>query len=243
MFLRGRGFALYLRPTLVGTSPDLSVSRPGSALLYVIASPVGNYFGSSGVKAISLQAASSPVRAWPGGAGDKKVGGNYAPTIVATEQATQQGLQQVLWLLGDPAVPDEQYMTECGTMNLFVAWINPETNSKELLTAPLDGTILPGITRDSILALARERLVPQGWTVTERRVYMHELKTASEQGRLLEVFGSGTALVVSPIRSISWNGGVIDCGLREGHEIGEFAETAKKWIEDIQYGVDEHPWR
>ncbi|KAH8703316.1 putative branched-chain amino acid aminotransferase [Talaromyces proteolyticus] len=238
----GRGFALYLRPTLIGTGADVSVSRPRSALLYVIASPVGNYFGSSGVKAISLEAASSPVRAWPGGAGDNKVGGNYAPTIVAQEQASERGLQQVLWLLGDPSVPEEHYITEAGTMNLFVAWVNPETNTKELLTPPLDGTILPGITRDSILDLARERLVPDGWTVSEKRVYMREIKEASEQGRLLDFFGAGTALIVSPIRSITWNGGVVDCGLKEGHEIGDLAQTVKKWIEDIQYGETEHPW-
>jgi branched-chain amino acid aminotransferase len=240
---RGRGFALYLRPTLIGTEPDLSVSRPQSALLYVIASPVGNYFGSSGMKAISLEACSSPVRAWPGGVGDKKVGGNYAPTIVAQETAESRGFQQILWLLGDPEVPEQQYITEVGTMNLFVAWINPETKTKELATAPLDGTILPGITRDSIIDLAQERLVPEGWQVSERRVYMTELKEASKQGRLLEVFGAGTALIVNPIKSILWNGEVIDCGLKAGEEVGEITITMKNWIEEIQYGEVEHPWR
>lgn len=228
---------------MIGTEPDLSVSRPQSALLYIIASPVGNYFGSSGMKAISLEASSSKVRAWPGGVGDMKVGGNYAPTILPQEWAMMSGFQQVLWLLGDPNVPEQQYLTEVGTMNLFVAWINPETQTKELVTAPLDGTILPGITRDSILDLARERLVPQGWNVAERRVYMTELKKASAEGRLLEVFGAGTALIVNPIRSISWNGEVIDCGLKEGQEAGEITITMKNWIEDIQYGEVEHPWR
>lgn len=195
------------------------------------------------MKAISLEACSSPVRAWPGGVGDNKVGGNYAPTIVAQEAAASRGFQQILWLLGDPAIPEQQYITEVGTMNLFVAWINPETKAKELVTAPLDGTILPGITRDSIIDLAQERLVPQGWQVSERRVYMTELKEASKQGGLLEVFGAGTALIVNPIKSISWNGEVIDCGLRPGEEVGEITITMKNWIEDIQYGEVEHPWR
>lgn len=240
---RGRGFALYLRPTLIGIEPDLSVSRPQEALLYIIASPVGNYFGSSGMKAISLEACSSPVRAWPGGVGHKKVGGNYAPTIVAQESAGSRGHQQVLWLLGDPQKPEQQYATEVGTMNLFVAWVDAETQTKELITCPLDGTILPGITRDSILDLARERLVPRGWRVTEARVYMNELKKAAQEGRLLEVFGAGTALVVNPIRSISWNGEMIDCGLKKDQEVGEITMIMKTWIEDIQYGETEHPWR
>jgi branched-chain amino acid aminotransferase len=195
------------------------------------------------MKAISLEATSTPVRAWPGGSGDKKIGGNYAPTIVAAEQSHARGFQQVLWLLGDPDKPEQQYMTEVGTMNLFVAWIDRDTNTKELVTAPLDGTILPGITRDSVLDLAQERLVPQGWRVTEKRVYMTELKEAAEQGRLLEVFGAGTALIVNPIRSVSWRGEVINCGLREGQEVGEITATMKDWIEDIQYGEAEHAWR
>lgn len=195
------------------------------------------------MKAISLEATSTPVRAWPGGVGDKKVGGNYAPTIVAQEQSHERGFQQVLWLLGDPDVPEQQYMTEVGTMNLFVAWIDRESNTKELVTAPLDGTILPGITRDSVLDLARERLVSEGWRVTEKRVYMTEVKEAAEQGRLLEVFGAGTALIVNPIRSISWRGEVINCGLKDGQEVGDITLAMKNWIEDIQYGEVEHAWR
>ena len=112
----------------------------------------------------------------------------------------------------------------------------------ELVTAPLDGTILEGVTRDSILDLARERLVPEGWTVSERYVTMGELAKASDEGRLVEAFGAGTAAVVSPVRKISWKGRLVNCGLRDDQEAGETAQRMKAWIEGIQYGDEEHRW-
>lgn len=134
-------------------------------------------------------------------------------------------------------------MTEVGTMNLFIALKNKETGQKELVTAPLDGTILEGVTRDSVLALARERLVPKGWTVSERKIRMSEVAEASEEGRLIEVFGAGTAAIVSPVRTISYRGKMVDCGLKKNEEAGEVALQMKNWIEGIQYGDEEHPWR
>ena len=139
---------------MIGTQRTLGVGPPASALLYVIASPVGPYY-PTGFKAISLEATDYAVRAWPGGVGDKKLGANYAPCIVPQMQAASRGFHQNLWLFGE-----EEYITEVGTMNLFAAIKNKETGKPELLTAPLDGTILEGVTRDSILELARERLVP-----------------------------------------------------------------------------------
>ena len=126
-------------------------------------------------------------------------------------------------------------------MNFF-AVLRDETGRKELVTAPLDGTILTGITRDSVLALARERLVPNGWVVNERHLPMGELAKASEDGRLVEAFGSGTAAVVSPVRNIGWRGKLVDCGLKEGEEVGETTLQMKQWIEDIMYGDVKHPW-
>ena len=126
-------------------------------------------------------------------------------------------------------------------MNFF-AVLRDGNGNKELVTAPLDGTILEGITRDSVLALARERLVPEGWTVSERYVTMGQLASAREEGRLVECFGSGTAAVVSPVRKISWRGRLVDCGLEEGKEAGETTARMKDWIEGIQYGDEEHPW-
>lgn len=231
-----RGYSLYLRPTMIGTQKTLGVGPPGSALLYVIASPVGPYY-PTGFKAVSLEATDYAVRAWPGGVGDKKLGANYAPCILPQLQAASRGFQQNLWLFGE-----EEYVTEVGTMNMFVALKNKETGQKELVTAPLDGTILEGVTRDSILALARERLVPEGWMVSERKYTMKELAEASKEGRLIEAFGAGTAAIVSPVRSISWKGDLVDCGLSETEESGEVALRMKEWMEAIQYGDEEHEW-
>ena len=239
-----RGYSLYLRPTLIGTQRTLGVGPPGSALLYVIASPVGPYY-PTGFKAISLEATSYAVRAWPGGVGDKKLGANYAPCIVPQMEAATRGFHQNLWLFPerDEHGQLQEYVTEVGTMNLFSAIVNKTTGKKELLTAPLDGTILEGVTRDSIIELARERLVPKGWDMVERKLTIKELVEASEQGRLLEVFGAGTAAVVSPVRKISWNGRMVACGLEENVEAGPIAKQMKDWIEGIQYGDEDHPWR
>ena len=127
-------------------------------------------------------------------------------------------------------------------MNLFVAWKDKATGKKELITAPLDGTILEGVTRESVLELARERLGPEGWTVSERKFTMGEVASASDEGRLLEVFGAGTAVVVSPVRAISWKGRLVDCALGEGREVGDVAARMKVWIEGIQYGDEPHRW-
>jgi branched-chain amino acid aminotransferase len=232
-----RGYSLYLRPTLIGTQRTLGVGPPGSALLYVIASPVGPYY-PTGFKAISLEATDYAVRAWPGGVGDKKLGANYAPCIVPQLQAAKRGFHQNLWLFGE-----EEFVTEVGTMNLFIALKDKETGQAELATAPLDGTILEGVTRDSVLELARERMAPKGWKISERYIRMAEIAQASREGRLLEIFGAGTAAVVSPVRKISWKGHLVDCGLKEGEEAGEVALQMKSWIEGIQYGDEEHKWR
>ncbi|CAF9910847.1 MAG: hypothetical protein HETSPECPRED_010205 [Heterodermia speciosa] len=231
-----RGFSLYLRPTLIGTQRTLGVGPPGSALLYVIASPVGPYY-PTGFKAVSLEATSYAVRAWPGGVGDKKLGANYAPCIVPQLQAAKNGFHQNLWLFGE-----EEYVTEVGTMNFFVAIKDKETGKPELWTAPLDGTILDGVTRDSVLDLARERLVKEGWIVKEKQFTMSELAEAADDGRLMEAFGTGTAAVVSPVRRIGWRGRMVECGLKEGVEAGDVAKRMKAWIEGIQYGDEEHEW-
>ncbi|KAK2626193.1 hypothetical protein QTJ16_004455 [Diplocarpon rosae] len=231
-----RGYSLYLRPTMIGTQRTLGVGPPGSALLYVIASPVGPYY-PTGFKAISLEATDYAVRAWPGGVGDKKLGANYAPCIVPQIEAASRGFHQNLWLFGE-----EEYVTEVGTMNMFVALKNKETGQNELITAPLDGTILEGVTRDSVLTLARERLAPEGWIITERKYTMRELADAANEGRLLEAFGAGTAAIVSPIRNISWKGDLVDCGLKTDEEAGPVALRMKDWIEARQYGDEEHEW-
>lgn len=231
-----RGFSLYLRPTMIGTQRTLGVGPPGSALLFVIASPVGPYY-PTGFKAVSLEATDYAVRAWPGGVGDMKLGANYAPCIKPQLEAAKRGFHQNLWLFGD-----EEFVTEAGTMNFFAAFRDKETGKNTLMTAPLDGTILEGVIRDSVLDLARERLVPEGWDVREEKFTMQDLASASDEGRLIEAFGTGTAAVVSPVRNISWKRRLIDCGLKEGSEVGDTTKRMKDWIEGIQYGDEEHPW-
>ncbi|MCJ1445023.1 MAG: branched-chain-amino-acid transaminase bat2 [Stictis urceolatum] len=224
-----RGYSLYLRPTMIGTQRTLGIGPSGSALFYCIASPVGPYY-PTGFKAVSLEATTYAVRAWPGGVGDKKLGANYAPCVLPQMQAASRGFHQNLWLFGP-----EEMVTEVGTMNFFVV-LKDKSGQKELVTAPLDGTILEGVTRDSVLTLARERLVPQGWKVSERYVKMSDLAEASDGGDLVEAFGAGTAAVVSPIRRIHWRGRDVFCGLKPGIEAGETATQMKAWIEGIQYG-------
>ncbi|KAK9324915.1 aminotransferase, partial [Lipomyces orientalis] len=231
----GRGYSLYLRPTLIGTQASLGVGPPKSALLYVIMSPVGPYY-PTGFKAVKLEATDYAIRAWPKGVGDRKLGANYAPGILPQRMAASRGFQQNLWLFGD-----EGYVTEVGTMNAFFVFQLP--NGKfELVTAPLDGTILEGVTRDSILALARERFDEDKWIISERKFTIQEVADHATAGTLVEAFGSGTAAVVSPIKEISWRDQPIYVPLQPGKETGRVAEQMARWIAEIQYGEVEHPW-
>ena len=160
-------------------------------------------------------------------------------------QAATRGFHQNLWLFEDvdpETGKKEDFVTEVGTMNLFAA-MKTKDGQMELVTAPLDGTILNGVVRDSILALARERLVPEGWKISERRFHMREVAEAAKEGRLIEVFGSGTAAVVAPVRNISYHGESISCGLQADQEVGPITLRFKDWIEGIQYGEEEHEWR
>eukprot|EP00835_Amoeboradix_gromovi_P003366 NODE_219_length_14015_cov_0.496335.p4 type:complete len:319 gc:universal NODE_219_length_14015_cov_0.496335:3889-2933(-) len=156
-----KGYSLYIRPTLIGTSPSLGVSPSTQAKLFVICSPVGPYF-KEGFKPISLYATTKFARAWKGGSGSFKIGANYSPTIVPQKIAQSQGHSQVLWLVNDE-------LSEVGTMNIFVYWI--KDGKKELVTPPLDGTILPGVTRDSILKLAESMGIP----VRQGKITMTEI--------------------------------------------------------------------
>ena len=132
------GYSLYIRPTAIATSETLGVSPPHHALFYVITCPVGPYF-KAGFAPVKILAEDSFRRAWPGGVGNYKVGGNYAPGLLPQKLAADKGYSQILWLFGE-----EQYITEVGSMNLFVFWEN-SAGKQELITAPLDGTILPGL--------------------------------------------------------------------------------------------------
>lgn len=228
---KGRGFSLYIRPTMIGTQPTLGIRAPDNARLFVIASPVGPYY-ASGFKAIKLEATDWAVRAWPLGTGDKKLGGNYAPCVLPQQQSAARGYAQNLWLF-------DGYLTEVGSMNLFLVFKNPDGTS-ELVTPPLDGTILEGITRLSILELARERLDKSQWTVSERKVHIDEVIQRQKKGELLEVFGAGTAAIVSPVKEIGYHGKPITVPMAPDQEAGPLTAAIQQWVQDIQYGVVDH---
>lgn len=228
----GEGFSLYIRPTGISTHNFLGVGPAKAAKIFVILSPVGPYY-PEGFAAVTLFADNHNTRAWPGGTGDAKVGGNYGPTISPQMQAAQKGYSQVLWLFGD-----KHEVTEVGTMNMFVHWIN-EDGEKELVTAPLDGTILPGVTRDSILHMARN--LPGVGKVSERKYFMPELAKACNEGRVLEAFGCGTAAVVSPIKLIHWDGTDYHVPVNKETDSGPLCHQFWDDLVGIQYGRLEGP--
>ncbi|XP_056132670.1 branched-chain-amino-acid aminotransferase, cytosolic [Lampris incognitus] len=215
--------SLYIRPTFLGTEPSLGVKRPSHALLYVILSPVGSYF-STGAKPVSLWAEPKYIRAWKGGTGDCKMGGNYGASLRAQYEAMDYGCQQVLWLYGE-----DHQITEVGTMNFFLYWTN-ENGEEELATPPLDGIILPGVTRQSILELTRK------WgefKVTERHLTMGQLCRALEEQRVKEMFGSGTACVVSRVGHILYQGENLHIPCQNNS--AQLAPRLIKELTDIQY--------
>ncbi|XP_056409884.1 branched-chain-amino-acid aminotransferase, cytosolic [Hyla sarda] len=221
--------SLYVRPIFIGTEASVRVKSSSKALLYVILSPVGPYFSSGAFTPISLWADPKYVRAWKGGTGDSKVGGNYGNSLFAQYEAQSFGCQQVLWLYG----PDEQ-ITEVGTMNLFLFWTN-EDGELELATPPLDGIILPGVTRRSILDLARK------WgefKVSERYLTMADLEKALQEGRVGEMFGAGTACVVCPVGSILYKNEKLEIPSKEN----KVAARVLKELTDIQYGRTPSDW-
>ncbi|KAI0247839.1 branched-chain amino acid aminotransferase II [Lactifluus subvellereus] len=209
---RARGCSLYIRPTIIGTRPSLGVSASRHAALYVILSPMGPYIrdttaGGKGPRGISLLAMSDQVRAWPGGTGGFKLGLNYAPGFAAQRTAAALGYQQLLWLLGET-------IAEAGAMNVFAVFERPD-GDLDVVTPPLDGTILPGVTRDSVLALLSHHphtttaALPQLPAHTrihtaERPLTMSELFAASTASTLREFFCVGTAAVVIPAARIGW---------------------------------------
>lgn len=228
----GTEASLYIRPTYIGTEAALGVTSSKDAILYIICSPVGPYFGNSAVKPISLLADPKFVRAWPGGVGDKKLGSNYAPTLVVQKLAEKLGFQQVLWLYGD-----DHQLTEVGTMNIFVFLIN-DKGEKELVTPPLkEGIILPGVTRLSLLELSK---LWNEFKVTERHINMAEVKQLIKENRLLEMFGAGTACIVCPIGRIKYmNEDIIIPTLPEAQSLQMRLFNS---LRDIQYGRVAHDW-
>src|SRR5690625_1031832 len=178
------GTSLYIRPFIISTEPYLGVRPAKNYKFMIILSPVGAYY-EEGIDPVKIAVENKYVRAVLGGTGEAKTGGNYAASLMAQELVVDGGFDQVLWLDG----VEKKYIEEVGSMNVFFK-INGE-----IITPELHGSILPGITRDSVIQI----LEYWGHTVTERRISMQEVYDAAKSGALEEAFGTGTAAVISPI--------------------------------------------
>ena len=224
---RGAGTSLYIRPTMIATEAALGVHPAGEYLFFIVVGPVGAYY-PQGFAPTQMFVSEEYVRAVRGGIGYVKAAGNYAASLYASRIASDMGYTQVLWL---DAV-EKKYVEEVGTSNIFFL-INDE-----LITPPLGGSILPGITRNSVIKLADHF----GIKVVERRLSIEEVLNASNNGTLKEAFASGTAAIVSPVGQIYFRGKefIINNG-----QTGPLVEKLYNEILQIQYGLKEDPfgWR
>ena len=224
---RTKGASLYIRPAMIATEAALGVHPANEFLFFVIVGPVGAYY-PEGFNPTKIYVSEDYVRSAPGGTGACKAGGNYAASLYAMQLASGMGYTQVLWL---DAV-ERRFVEEVGTSNIFFLI------GDELVTPPLGGTILPGVTRDSILELTRS----WGMDVVERRIDINEVTDAATNGTLKEVFASGTAAVVSPVGHMHYKGKEYAIN---GGKTGSLAEKLFNEILDLQYGVSPDPfgWR
>jgi branched-chain amino acid aminotransferase len=213
-----RGNSLYIRPFIFATDNFLGVKISETYRFMIITSPVGAYY-KEGVNPIKLITSGEYIRAAKGGLGAAKTPANYAATLLPAEEAKKKGFTQVLWLDG----VKRKYVEEVGTMNLFF-----QVGDK-LITPPLEGTILSGVTRDSVMHLARDWKIK----VLERKISIDEIFKASKEGKLKEAFGSGTAAVISPVGEIQHNDDRIT--INQG-KIGPLSQKLYDEITGIQYG-------
>lgn len=220
----GVGSSLYIRPTMIGSEPALGVRPAHEYLYYIITGPVGAYY-PEGFNPVRIFVSDEYVRAVRGGVGEAKTMANYASSLYAQEMAKKKGFTQVLWL---DAV-ERYYIEEVGTMNIFFRIAD------ELVTPPLSGSILPGVTRDSVIHLARH----WGWTVHERPIAIGEVVDGLSSGQIQEIFGTGTAAVISPVGEICYKDRHHRVG---GGQVGEWAQRLYDEIVAIQYGQKEDPF-
>ena len=222
-----RGTALYIRPTIIATETFLGVHPSKSYLYFVILSPVGAYY-KEGLNPVKILATDEHVRAVPGGLGAAKTAANYAASLYAAQDAERQGYTQVLWLDGR----HREFLDEVGTMNIMLRV------GDTVITPPLtSGTILDGVTRNSVLQLLED----WGITAEERAVSIKEVVEAHKRGTLKEMWGTGTAAVISPVGLLGYRGSQM--AINNG-EIGELTQRLYDAITSIQYGTtnDPHGW-
>lgn len=216
-----RGASLYIRPTMIATETGLGVRSSGQYLFYIILSPVGPYY-KEGFNPIGLYVSREYIRAAKGGVGEAKTGGNYAASLYAGEIAHKKGYSQVLWL----DAQEKKYVEEVGAMNIFFAY------NDKIVTSPLTGSILAGITRDSVLKISEDL----GLKPVEKQLSIDEVVEGIETREITEIFGTGTAASISPVGHISYNDKkyIINDG-----KVGEVSKKLYNYLLDLQYGETE----
>ena len=219
----GDGRSLYIRPFMIATEPNLGAHSSTQYKFLIILSPVGAYY-ASGLNPVNIYVETNYVRAVRGGTGFAKTGGNYAASMKAQDEAAEVGFSQVLWLDG----VERKYIEEVGAMNVFFVI------DGEIVTPSLQGSILPGITRKSVIEILKH----WGYPVSERRLSVEELVKAYDEGRFTEMFGSGTAAVISPVGLLRY--GDKDMVL-SGGKIGELSQKLYDELTGIQWGKRPDP--
>lgn len=213
------GSALYIRPTMIATEPFLGVHASSNYLHFVILSPVGAYF-AEGFNPVPVYISHEYRRAVKGGTGAAKTGGNYAASLLAGADAKDKGYSQVLWL---DAI-EGRFIEEVGAMNICFVY-----GDDHIVTPPLTGSILPGVTRDSVIKLGRHL----GYQVTEEMVDVHDLLADIQSGKISEVFGCGTAAVIAPVGKFGFQD---EEYIVNDYEVGPVAKHLYQQLTDIQYG-------
>lgn len=222
---REKGTSLYIRPFVIATEPSLGVKASKKYTFMIVLSPVGSYYGDQ-LQPINIYVEDEFVRAVNGGVGNAKTSGNYAASLQAQQKANELGYDQVLWL---DAI-EKKYAEEVGSMNIFFV-INGE-----VVTPALSGSILSGITRASAIELIRSWGIP----VREERISIDDIYAASARGELTEVFGTGTAAVVTPVGELNIHGRTV---IVNDRQIGEISKKLYQTITDIQLGKVKDPFR
>ncbi|MBC3177908.1 branched-chain amino acid aminotransferase [Corynebacterium lujinxingii] len=222
--------SLYLRPFMIGTEKTLGVKPSSNFSFYIIASPAGAYF-SGGVKPVSVWISEDYVRAAPGGTGDAKFAGNYAASLIAQQEAAAKGCDQVVFL----DACEREYIEEMGGMNLMFVEGSGET--AKIITPELTGSLLPGITRKSLLQVVKDL----GYEVEERKITVDEWRTGAEDGTISETMACGTAAVITPVGRVLSKHGEFTIN---GGEAGEITMAMRERLRGIQTGdvEDTHGW-
>jgi len=212
------GTSLYIRPFIIATDPYLGVKPSDTYKFIIILSPVGAYY-PEGMNPVKIYVEPKYTRAAKGGVGFTKTSGNYASSLIAQVEAKKKGYTQVLWL----DCIEKRYIEEVGTMNVFFKINN------QVITPPLEGTILPGITRDSVIQLLKSWNIP----IVERKISIEEIYESNTKGQLEEAFGTGTAAVISPIGELNWNDKKM---IINGGNSGALSLKLYEALTGIQYG-------